>query len=141
MRCNTFIFVLLLVGLSVLAEPDHIKAQKRSGAHIIITYESGAVVTNSLFLRMSPDVVRGIERKREEQQILTALQAVVSDTRSNITEVAGLSDSEIATLYLQQMRKSTTPLLEFSPVDTVEYVIGAGIRQDLTTPQKNEKIK
>lgn len=141
MRCNTFIFALLFAYVAHAGQPDHIKAQKRSGAHIIITYESGAVVTNSLFLRMSPDVVRGIERKREEQQILAALQAVVSDTRSNITEVAGLSDSEIATLYLQQMRKSTTPLLELSPVDTVEYVIGAGIRQDLTTPQKNEKIK
>lgn len=140
MKYSKFLFVMLIGCVAYASQPDHIKSQRRAGPHLIVTYESGAVATNSLFLRMSPDVVRGIERKREEQQILTSLQAVVSDTRTNITEVAELSDIEIATLYLQQMRKSTTPLLELSPVDTVEYVIGTGIRQDLST-QKKEKIE
>lgn len=142
MRTNILIIMIAATAATACAAAttDHIVSQVRDGPRIIVTWESGAITTNALFLRMSPDVVADIERRREDAAMVAALRAVAADTRTNIPETASMRDTEIATLYLQQMRKSTTPLLELSPVDTVEYVIGTGIRQDLST-QKKEKIE
>ena len=57
---------------------------------------------------------------------------MIADSRENIPELAGLSDAEVALLYLLQMRKSADDLRAIAPSNTLEYLIGAGMRQDLS---------
>lgn len=76
-------------------------------------------------------------RRRVGTNILarTALEylgPVIADSRENIPELAGLSDAEVALLYLLQMRKSADDLKAIAPSNTLEYLIGAGMRQDLS---------
>lgn len=59
------------------------------------------------------------------------LQPVIDDSRANIPETADLPDVEIALLYLLQMKKSIDVLMPIAPSNTVEYIIGAGMRQDI----------
>lgn len=68
--------------------------------------------------------------------IATNLAAVVADSRANIPELRGLADIEVAMLYLRQMSKAGDELLRAAqalgaPTNTMEYLIGAGMRQDL----------
>lgn len=62
---------------------------------------------------------------------LDRLQPVIEDSRRNIPELAGLSDVEVAILYLLQMRKAEPDLRPYVPTNTLEYYIGAGMRLDL----------
>ncbi len=62
---------------------------------------------------------------------LDYLGPVIADSRANIPELAGLTDAEVALLYLLQMRKSADDLKSLAPSNTLEYLIGAGMRQDL----------
>ena len=110
---------------------DRITKQERKGPVLVVYYESGRATTNSLFMSMSPDVIREIEQQRAEKQVVQALKAVVADTRSNIVETANLSDIAIAELYLAQTKKDASELMAISPTNTVEYLIGSGIRDDL----------
>lgn len=64
---------------------------------------------------------------------LDRLQPVIEDSRRNIPELAGLSDVEVAILYLLQMRKAEPDLRPYVPTNTLEYYIGAGMRLDLLT--------
>ncbi len=63
--------------------------------------------------------------------IVAALRAAIADTRTNIAETASLTDLQIAALYLAQMHRDVTPLVGNVPTNTVEYLIGAGMRIDL----------
>ena len=63
--------------------------------------------------------------------ILDALAAAIADTRTNIAEVATLTDLQIAALYLAQLKRDVTPLVGNVPTNTVEYLIGAGMRLDI----------
>jgi len=65
---------------------------------------------------------------------LEYLGPVIADSRENIPELAGLSDAEVALLYLLQMRKDADALKAIAPSNTLEYLIGAGMRQDLSGP-------
>ena len=68
---------------------------------------------------------------RERGAMLQGLSLVVADTRTNMPEAASLSDVEIAGLYITQMNKAVVELLPIARSNTVEHVIGAGMRQDL----------
>lgn len=68
----------------------------------------------------------------EDAAIVAALRAAIADTRTNIAETAGLTDLQIAALYLAQMHRDVTPLAALAPTNTIEYLIGAGMRLDLT---------
>lgn len=68
---------------------------------------------------------------RERGAMLQGLSLVVADTRTNMPEATSLSDVEIAGLYITQMNKSVAELLPIARSNTVEHVIGAGMRQDL----------
>lgn len=68
---------------------------------------------------------------RERGAMLQGLSLVVADTRTNMPEAASLSDVEVAGLYITQMNKSVAELLPIARSNTVEHVIGAGMRQDL----------
>jgi|LSQX01.1.fsa_nt_gb hypothetical protein len=108
-----------------------IKEQRREGTVLIVTRTDGSVETNSLFLAMAPEVKAQIERRKAAEAIVSAIGAITADTRSNIPGTENLSDEQIAVLYLQQMTKNAAALLEAAPTNSVEYVIGAGIRQDI----------
>lgn len=62
--------------------------------------------------------------------MLEQLQAIIADTRTNIVECAKMSDVEIALLYLQQMQKKATDI-NVGSTNTIERIIGAGMREDI----------
>lgn len=70
--------------------------------------------------------------------IVAAIHAAIADTRTNIAEVASLSDLEIASLYLSQLKRDASTLAELAPTNTIEYLIGAGIRLDLRINQSTQ---
>lgn len=133
MRTNILSIIIAATAATVCAgaTTDHIVSQVRDGPRIIVTWESGNITTNALFLRMAPAVVADIERRREDAAMVAALRAVAADTRANIPETASMRDTEIAGLYLAQMAKEATALIEAAPTNTIEHAIGAGIRQDI----------
>lgn len=87
------------------------------------------------------------ETVKEQVAIATNLVIVTADTRAHIPEAADLSDTEIAGLYLAQMTKEAEPLLAAAPTNTLEYLIGAGMRKDIVaitnSPawRRNKKIQ
>lgn len=129
-KCNIMILTFFMICLAACAA-DVIKSQKRDGATLVVTYADGRVVTNSLFLAMSPDVKKEIARINGEKIIVDTIKSVAADTRANIPETATMSDAEVAGLYLQQTKKSADALAAIAPTNTLEYLIGAGMRQDL----------
>lgn len=65
-----------------------------------------------------------------------ALGAVIKDSRANIPELAGLSDVQVAALYLRQMSKPVEQLQALCPTNNaLEYLIGAGMRADIRAMQ------
>lgn len=70
-----------------------------------------------------------------DSAIVMALRAAIADTRTNIAEVAILSDLQIAALYLSQLKRDASTLAAVAPTNTIEYLIGAGIRLDLRASQ------
>ena len=69
--------------------------------------------------------------------MLEQLQAIIADTRTNIVECAEMSDVEIALLYLQQMQKRANEI-NVGSTNTIERIIGAGMRDDIKTSQNIE---
>jgi hypothetical protein len=134
MRCN--ITIIFFACMTCMAAADRIVSQRRHGDHIIVTYESGAVKTNALFLSTSPAVAQEMRRRREDAEMANSLREVILDTRTNIAETAELSDMQIAGLYIAQMRKPVQPLIAAAATNTIEYAIGAGMRQDLIKEKK-----
>lgn len=67
--------------------------------------------------------------------MLQQFQQIIADTRSNIVECATMSDIEIAELYIKQMTKSADQIV--APTNTLEYLIGAGMREDIATEAQN----
>lgn len=94
--------------------------------------ELAGVGTNQLD---SVAISNQVAQIRERGIILQGLAAVVADTRSNMVEVASLSDAEVAGLYIAQMRKAADELLTTAKTNTIEHIIGAGMRQDLRGEQ------
>ncbi len=90
--------------------------------------ELAGVSTNAMD---SVAISNQVAQIRERGIILQGLAAVVADTRSNMVEVASLSDAEVAGLYIAQMRKAADELLTTAKTNTIEHIIGAGMRQDL----------
>lgn len=85
-----------------------------------LTAEQKALATNALAKAIEP------------------LNAIVADTRRNIPEVASLTDMEIAFLYLAQMTKNANNLLQYSPTNSLEYLIGTGMRMDILKARNAE---
>ena len=67
------------------------------------------------------------------------LGEVIADSRKNIPELAGLSDVQVAALYLQQMQKPVEELQRIAPTNSLEYLIGAGMRADIQAAAKAGK--
>ena len=70
-----------------------------------------------------------------------ALEAIIRDTRANIPEVAPLSDIEIAALYLAQMAKNADALAAAAPTNTLEFLIGAGMREDIKAAARRKSAE
>jgi len=140
MRIQNLIMTALIVGLTgAMFAADKIAKQERRGATLIVTYVDGRVVTNSLFLAMSPDVKRDLAKIEAEAMMAKTLASVISDTKSNIPETQDLSDAQVALLYLSQMRKSSDHLETIAPTNTLEYLVGAGMREDMATATGDSK--
>lgn len=120
----------LVLAAILAAVAFSVMAQALAGK-IVKQERHGRVVTNSLFLAMSPDVKKEIARINGEKLVIDTIKAVAEDTRSHIPEAAGLSDIEIAGLYLKQVKKSSNELEAIAQTNTLEHLIGAGMRQDL----------
>lgn len=75
----------------------------------------------------------------EQLSLATNLAAVVADSRKNIPELAQLSDLEVAMLYLAQMLKTSDSLEKIAPTNSLEYLIGAGMRVDIHNKTKEIK--
>lgn len=95
--------------------------------------ELAGVGTNQLD---SVAISNQVAQIRERGAMLLGLSAVAADTRTNIPETASMRDTEIAGLYLAQMAKEVPALIEAAQTNTIEYAIGAGIRQDITAKPK-----
>lgn len=132
-RIVSLVFFAVCVAGTVAAviKLDPIESQQRVGSTLVVRYESGLVTTNSLFLAMSPEIKKEINRIETEKAMSRTLGEVIADTRKNIPETAGLEDKVVAFLYLSQMKKDATTLSALSPTNTLEYLIGTGMREDL----------
>lgn len=132
-------FTICIAGaVAAVVKLDPIMSQERVGTTIVVRYESGLVTTNSLFLAMSPEIKKEINRIETEKAMSRTLSAVIADTRNHIPETANLEDSAVAFLYLSQMQKEVESLKETASTNTIEYLIGAGMRQDLNKENENE---
>lgn len=83
------------------------------------TNEVAVVVTRKLGSAPQPTEL--------ERMAKAALPAIIADTRENIPEVANLTDSEIAALYIAQMDKPAT-----NTAETISHLIGRGMREDIS---------
>jgi hypothetical protein len=110
---------------------DPIVRQERVGRQLVVGYASGRIETNGLFLAMSPQVKQAVARAEASRTLGRALASVIADTRESIPETAALSDVEVAGLYLAQMRKPADRLATAARTNTLEYLVGAGMRIDL----------
>lgn len=97
-------------------------------AALIDSAPPGATVTAPVSL------LRPVGTNAVDAAIVSALRAAIADTRTNIAETAGLTDLQIAALYLSQLKRDAAPLSALAPTNTIEYLIGAGMRLDLAAP-------
>lgn len=79
----------------------------------------------------SAGISNQVVRIRERGAAMQGLSAVIADTRASIPETSGMTDSEIAGLYLKQMKKNAVKLIDAAGTNLLEFVIGAGMRQDI----------
>ena len=105
----------------ILAEVDPAQV-----AAVIDSAPAGATVSAPAAL-LRPSATNAVDAA-----IVAALRAAIADTRTNIAETAGLTDLQIAALYLAQLNRDASPLAALAPTNTIEYLIGAGMRLDLT---------
>ena len=95
-------------------------------AAVIDSAPAGATISAPAAL-LRPSATNAVD-----SAIVAALRAAIADTRTNIAETAGLTDLQIAALYLAQLKRDASPLAALAPTNTIEYLIGAGMRLDLT---------
>lgn len=123
---------LLLLAAAALADytpPPQRLARALDPAQVAAVIDSapaGATVSAPAAL-LRPSATNAVDAA-----IVAALRAAIADTRTNITETAGLTDLQIAALYLAQLKRDASPLAALAPTNTIEYLIGAGMRLDLT---------
>lgn len=78
------------------AKLDPIVKQERKGPTLIVHYESGAVVTNSLYLGMSNSTKKRIQEMTDDRETLKAAKALAQSLKqSHADKVGDLSDAEI----------------------------------------------
>jgi len=86
----------MLVEDGPLPTIDPIVKQERKGPTLIVHYESGAVVTNSLYLGMSDSTKKRIAEMTDDRDTLAAARALALSLKTaHPDKVGDLSDSEI----------------------------------------------
>lgn len=75
----------------------------------------------------------------ETNAMLNQFQLILADTRKNIPECKNMGDIEIAMLYIQQMQKNITDIN--ATTNSIEYIIGAGMRDDIQAASAAEQEK
>lgn len=124
--------IFLLLAAAALADylpPPQRLARALDPAQVAAVIDSapaGATISAPAAL-LRPSATNAVD-----SAIVAALRAAIADTRTNIAETAGLTDLQIAALYLAQLKRDASPLAALAPTNTIEYLIGAGMRLDLT---------
>lgn len=93
--------------------------------------ELAGIVADGKPVTTSAGISNQVVRIRERGAAMQGLSAVIADTRASIPETADLTDSEISGLYLKQMKKNAGDLMEAAGTNSLEFIIGAGMRQDI----------
>ena len=133
------IAILILAAVTVLADyeipaasqPPLVRSLNNAQlAKVIDKAPEAAIVTvPASFLKLTAE--QKALATNDLAKAIEPLNAIIEDTRKNIPEVASLSDMDIAFLYLAQMVKSADILLQYSPTNSLEYLIGTGMRMDI----------
>lgn len=126
--CVAFYFALCaLFGAYVIQTPQPLARS--------LTDEQLGVVLNKTPAAKSVTLPAHLVASRKDDVqanlMLEQLSAVIADTRTNIVECAEMSDVEIALLYLQQMQKQANKIENANSTNTIEKIIGAGMREDI----------
>ena len=113
-----------------LAERQAIRAARalRAKALADLATASGAATGQGADSAAISNSVQAIE---QGAAILGRLGNVIDDTRASIPEAQELSSATIAELYLRQAKKTADELEAIAPTNSLEYLIGAGIRADI----------
>lgn len=75
---------------------DPIVKQERKGPTLIVHYESGAVITNSLYLEMSKSTKKRIQEMTDDRDTLAAAKTLAKSLKTKHADKVGdLSDAEI----------------------------------------------
>lgn len=131
MKSKTFLILLAAAALGDYTPPPQRLARALDPAQVAAVIDAapaGATVSAPAAL-LRPAATNAVDAA-----IVAALRAAIADTRTNIAETAGLTDLQIAALYLAQLKRDATPLSALAPTNTIEYLIGAGMRLDLSNP-------
>ena len=127
------IFLILVVALTMcVVLGDYVITKPQPLARSLTEAQLEAVITKAPTNATVTLPANLFQLKRNEvadNAILTEFKAIMADTRKSIPECANMSDLEIAILYIQQMQKQTSEIT--APTNTIEYLIGAGMREDI----------
>lgn len=113
-------------SLAELRERRALRAARAERSRALL--ELGGVPAGSADSQAVSNQVQAI---RARGAMLDGLSAIVADTQSNIPETAALPAHEVAGLYVAQMGKRADELEALAPTNTLEYLIGAGMRHDV----------
>lgn len=128
------IFITILLGITALADytpPPQSLARALDPAQVAAIIDAAPADAT---VSAPAALLRPVGTNAVNAAIVAALRAAIADTRTNIAETASLSDLQIAALYLAQMQRDISPLIGHTPTNTIEYLIGAGMRLDLQSP-------
>ena len=130
----------MLVGVPVAVFADDYKPVHPPLARSLTSEQVDMVVQNAprdanvslpgWYAKQTP-LFRSVGTNALAHAAVPALEAVIEDSRKNIPELEGLTDIQVAQLYLAQMAKPVEELQRLAPTNSMEYLIGAGMRQDL----------
>ena len=118
-----------------IIEKSALRAARAERANALAELSS---VVGSGCMTNSVTISNEVAQIRAKAAALREFGNVISDTRTNIVETAELSDVDIAHLYLRQTQKTSRELEAIAPTNSLEYLIGAGIRADLNNKNKGE---
>ena len=143
--CAFLWFMLCAFGVSCIANADGYKpvspplARSLSGEQIdAIVKDAPSDANLSLpgWYARQTAAFRSVGTNALAHAATPVLQAVIADSRKNIPELEGLTDVEVATLYIAQMQKPVEELQKLAPTNSMEYLIGAGMRVDIAAQKE-----
>lgn len=137
MKTTNKLFPFLLLPLLAFAEYEPPPQQvartitPEQARMAIAAAPANATVSAPAWLLRASGSASGNTNNTEQLEMLQVIARFLAEARASIPESSGLSDLEIASLYIAQTKKDAAILAQAAPSNTVEYLIGAGMRQDI----------